>query len=407
MAKGKAKKVKAPPATLAENGNTPGPLQAASEPYKAALWERILAAVCAVAILALVFIVVLRNEPFRDQNQVVLVRTILSLAVGVIGAVVPGFLQVDLRGKGVAIRAGGALALFVITFFFSPKVLPLAVNKEQLEKIEKTGEETRSDVGRIVTKFDSMSVQAVYELPKEEPDVKVLETCLIEISQAVQHDRKPHPRGLALSYSGSDGEPSKPSIVSVDLDELLNEEFVNLSPNLVELVPFVTFLRQPKLQIGINRSPRASDVLVNSLLGLSDRPDLYLFVHGWPVDPQKGRFGKVILDVLRKRMLVSWNGFEFPQDKWVTSRKVLSIQDLDKSQFVVMLSNPGSIDPKLDEIAAKCRPIWVNIRLDNNFVTFENFDRPQAIQKWQAFSTTFPSAQVILDGKASRPLDPS
>ncbi len=351
------------------------------------------------------FVVVLRKEPFADQNQVVLVRTVLSLAVGVIGAVVPGFLQIDLGGKGVAIRAGGALALFVITFFFSPNVLPLAVSKEQLDKIEKASAETRSDVGRIVSKFDSISVQAIYELPKDEPDVKVLATCLTEIGQAVRHDRKAQPRGLTISYSypGSDAGPSKPPVVSIDLEQLLNEGFVNLSPKLVELVPFVTFLRQPKLQIGINRSQRASDGLVNSFLGLADRPDLYLFAYGSPVDPQKGNFGKVILDASRQRVLVSWNGLEYPLDKWATSRQILSIQDLDKSQFVVMLSNPGTVDPKLDQIAAKCRPIWLNIRFDNSFVTFENFNRAPPVLKWQAFSTSFPSAQTILDGKASRP----
>jgi hypothetical protein len=102
----------------------PRPQSNGSDRYKPGLWERVVATTCAMAILVVVFIVVLRKEPFADQNQVVLLRTILSLAVGIIGAVVPGFLQVDLSRKGVAIRAGGALALFVITYFFSPRVLP-------------------------------------------------------------------------------------------------------------------------------------------------------------------------------------------------------------------------------------------------------------------------------------------
>ncbi len=406
MAKKKTK-ISTPTTSNDEISEAKGPESDAREPYKAALWERVLATLSAVAILTLVFIVVLRKEPFTDQNQVVLVRIVLSLAVGVIGAVVPGFLRIDLDGGGVAIRAGGALALFVITFFFSPTVLPLAVSKEKLEKIERTSEDTRSDVGRMLTKFDSIFVQAVYELPIDEPQVKALATCLAEIRQAVQRDRKPLPQGLTLSFLGSNDEPSKPPIVSVDLDDILNEQFVKLSPKLHGLGTFLTFLQKPKLQIGINRSLRSTNELTNNLLGLSERPDLHLFVHDWPVAPQKGNFGLVILDESHDRVLVSWNGFRYPSNHWGTVRKVISIQDLNNSQFVAMLSNPGNIDSKLDEIAAKCKPIWINIRFDNNFVTFDNFDQSPPVLKWQSFSTNFPSTQTILNGKGVRPFDPS
>lgn len=118
--------------------------------YRPALWERIIAVVCAVVAFLVVFIIVLRKEPFADPNQVVLIRIVLSLAVGIIGAVVPGFLRIDLRGKGIAIRAGGASALFVISFFFSPTVHPLEtkpppparptkVDTSQLSKIQSYG----------------------------------------------------------------------------------------------------------------------------------------------------------------------------------------------------------------------------------------------------------------------------
>lgn len=375
-----------------------------SDHYTPALWERILAAVCAIAILVLVFIVVLRKDPFTDDNQVVLIRIALSLAVGVIGAVVPGFLQVDLKVKGIAIRAGGALALFVITFFFSPNVLPLAASKEHLERIEKTGEETRSDVGRMLTKFNSIFVQAVYELPNNEPDVQLLKTSITEIVQAIKENRKPHPPGLTLSYSYSypDGKSSELPVVSIDLDHILDEEFLALSPRLIDIAPFLTFLRQPRLQIGINKSPVASDALVSSLIGLGDPPDLHIFVHSWPVDADNGNFGKVIWDAPRQRVLVDWNGFDYPSDKWATSRQVISIQDLDKSQFVGMLSN-ASVDHKIEQIVSKCIPIWVNISFDNNFVTLSKFSRIPPISEWQAFSAIFPSTQDILDGKASHP----
>jgi len=74
--------------------------------------------------MLLVGFLVVRNQPFHDPNLVVLIRTVLSTAVAVLGATIPGFLHIDLAARGVAIRAGGALALFVLTFFFSPGVLP-------------------------------------------------------------------------------------------------------------------------------------------------------------------------------------------------------------------------------------------------------------------------------------------
>jgi hypothetical protein len=76
---------------------------------------------------ALVFLlvgwVVVRNQPFADPNLVVLFRTVLSVAVATLGATIPGFLNLDWKGKGLAVRAGGALALLVLTFVWSPNVV--------------------------------------------------------------------------------------------------------------------------------------------------------------------------------------------------------------------------------------------------------------------------------------------
>jgi hypothetical protein len=356
-----------------------------------------------------VFIVVLRNAPFADQNQVVLIRIVLSLAVAVIGAVVPGFLQVSLSAKGVVIRAGGALALFIVTFFYSPTVLPLTVSKEQLGKIEKSTEEARNQMGRIVTKFTSIFVQAVYELPQTETDVKLLKDALLEISRKARESGKPQPDGLVFSYSYSASDQRAPDqpIVSIDLDQLLEEGFVQLSPKLVDLVPLITFFKQPRLQLAINRVPRDKSSLVESFLGHGDPSDLHLFAHGFPVDSGKGNFGKVVLDPRRNKVLVSWNGFDYPADKWATSLKVVSIQDLDHAQLVAMLGGSGSVDPRIDKIAAGCTPIWVNVKFDNSFVTFVDLERLTPVLNWQSFTATFPSAQSILDGKASHSLDPA
>jgi hypothetical protein len=89
--------------------------------YQPAPWEKICVVTTALLVVLLVGFLVVRNLPFRDPNLVVLIRTVLSAAVAVLGATIPGFLHVDLSTRGLTIRAGGALALFVLSFFFSPR----------------------------------------------------------------------------------------------------------------------------------------------------------------------------------------------------------------------------------------------------------------------------------------------
>ena len=88
------------------------------------LWERIVTLSTAVFIIVTVIFLLVRNEPFRDPNLVVLARIILSLATALLGAVLPGFIHVDLRLRGLIIRATGAFALFVLTLYGTPAVLP-------------------------------------------------------------------------------------------------------------------------------------------------------------------------------------------------------------------------------------------------------------------------------------------
>ncbi len=91
--------------------------------YKPAVWERICVVAAAFIIVALVVLLAVRNQPINDPNVVVMVRILLSVAVAALGATIPGFLNVSLRGPGLIVRAGGALALFVLSYFFTPKVL--------------------------------------------------------------------------------------------------------------------------------------------------------------------------------------------------------------------------------------------------------------------------------------------
>ena len=57
-------------------------------------------------------------EPSRFQYTVF--RIVLALAAAGVAAFIPGFINVSVKG---VVRAGGAMAVFVIVFFFSPASL--------------------------------------------------------------------------------------------------------------------------------------------------------------------------------------------------------------------------------------------------------------------------------------------
>jgi tetratricopeptide (TPR) repeat protein len=113
----------------------------------------------AVVIVATSLYLVVRNEEVVGGNLVIVLRTLLSLAVSVLGGTVPGFLHVDLTSaRGISIRAGGALALFLITYLFSPKVVPERV-AAVVEHIDQVVVETRALLNTKVAELERTNKQ--------------------------------------------------------------------------------------------------------------------------------------------------------------------------------------------------------------------------------------------------------
>ncbi len=88
--------------------------------HQSHLAERMAAMLAALLILGLVGFLLVRNEPLASDQLFFALRVILSLAAGVLGGTLPGFLNLGWTGRGLSIRAGGALALFVLTFMYTP-----------------------------------------------------------------------------------------------------------------------------------------------------------------------------------------------------------------------------------------------------------------------------------------------
>jgi hypothetical protein len=87
-------------------------------------FDRIAATLAALVVVGLAVFLLVRNEPIASPQLFFVVRVVLSFAVAVLGATIPGFLEIGWRSSGLAIRAGGALALFLLTFVYTPDLVP-------------------------------------------------------------------------------------------------------------------------------------------------------------------------------------------------------------------------------------------------------------------------------------------
>jgi Protein of unknown function (DUF4019) len=90
-------------------------------------WEIILA-FCFGVIFVTTILVTTLFKPDPTAYQYTVFRIVLSLAAGGVGAVLPGFIEVKYRE---VVRAGGALALFLVVFFGAPAALSPVIKEPQ------------------------------------------------------------------------------------------------------------------------------------------------------------------------------------------------------------------------------------------------------------------------------------
>ncbi len=83
-------------------------------------WQIIVGVVFGFVFVSAVLVLVIILQDLNAQ-QYAIVKTVLALAASGIAGVFTGFIEIEGRISKVAVRAGGALAVFVIVFFFTPK----------------------------------------------------------------------------------------------------------------------------------------------------------------------------------------------------------------------------------------------------------------------------------------------
>jgi hypothetical protein len=87
-------------------------------------FDRVAATLAALVVVGLSVFLLVRNQPIADPRLFFVLRVVLSFSAATLGATIPGFLDIRWSGSGLGLRAGGALALFVLTFVYTPDVLP-------------------------------------------------------------------------------------------------------------------------------------------------------------------------------------------------------------------------------------------------------------------------------------------
>jgi len=86
--------------------------------------ERVIAVLAGATGLGLALFILVRNQPIADPSLAQALRLILSFSTAVLGATCPGFLNISWSTKGKIIRAGGAFALFLVTYTVAPGPSP-------------------------------------------------------------------------------------------------------------------------------------------------------------------------------------------------------------------------------------------------------------------------------------------
>lgn len=100
-------------------------------------WEKM--ANYAFGVMFLIALLVIAIQyPDPTASQYAIFKTILAVAAAGIGGILTGFLHIKGTVQKITFRAGGALALFFIVFFFTPTP-PKPVNNEIKQVIEDKG----------------------------------------------------------------------------------------------------------------------------------------------------------------------------------------------------------------------------------------------------------------------------
>jgi hypothetical protein len=131
--------------------------------------------VVALLVLAIAF-------PTPTPFQYTVFRIVLALAAAGVAAMIPGFLNVELSPiKSMAIRAGGAVAVFVIVYFFNPAGLAIEEPKASVSITDVRFVEKEKVKGYDGHEFDQETLKLQVTFTNKGQIAALLRGCSIQV----------------------------------------------------------------------------------------------------------------------------------------------------------------------------------------------------------------------------------
>jgi hypothetical protein len=98
-------------------------------------WEIVFISAFGVLFISALLVLAIKF-PHPTDFQLLVFRTLLALSAAGIAATIPGFLSLSMDATGLAIRAGGALAVFLLVYRLNPAVTVVPEGGHQIDRKE-------------------------------------------------------------------------------------------------------------------------------------------------------------------------------------------------------------------------------------------------------------------------------
>lgn len=101
-------------------------------------WEKIAGFIFGcIFLMVLLLIAVLIPNP--TPSQYITFQTILALSAAGVAGILAGFIEVESKLKTISIKAGGALAVFIVTYLLTPAAQEPVVSSPAVQQIIESG----------------------------------------------------------------------------------------------------------------------------------------------------------------------------------------------------------------------------------------------------------------------------
>lgn len=144
------------------------------------IWERVFGLFIGAVLIGATLYLIVTNHKYDEPNATYM-KILLSLGAGVVGSTIPGFLHIEYKKKGLAVRAAGGVAVFLVTLYYTPAVV--VVKPAKLVVNQPTRVDLRSFMGD--SKDPKVLMESVVMATMDIPYVNVEEparTAIVEFA---------------------------------------------------------------------------------------------------------------------------------------------------------------------------------------------------------------------------------